>query len=105
MRVTDLVRAVVEAHHQIADAVALLSNYRQKRECEISVRDGATEWALGGHFWVNVDPLVVSSGVGEEVDFLLRHLNPVAGSQFFSGGGLELVEVGESTSHGVLLEL
>ena len=41
---------------------------------------------------VDVDPLVVVGGVGEQVDPVLVDLDPVGGAELLADGGLELVE-------------
>ena len=67
---------------------------------QVAVGDGAAERALRRALLVDVDPLVVVGGVGEQVDAVLVDLEPVAGAEVLAHGGGELVDVGEG-AHGV----
>src|SRR3954447_21803733 len=82
---TDLVQAVVDAHLRVRDPVGPGRQRNQQREGHEPVRDRAAVGALGlGPLDVDVDPLVVTGGVGEEVDRVLGHLVPVARSQLLA---------------------
>ena len=66
--------------------------------------DGAAERPLRRPLLVDVDPLVVVGGVGEQVDAVLVDLEPVAGPEVRTHGGGQLVDVGEG-AHGFPLVL
>ena len=53
------------------------SSGAQNDERQVPVRDRRAERAVGGALRVDVDPLVVVGCVGERVDALLGHLEPV----------------------------
>ena len=72
-RETDLVRSVVDAHGDSVHLHETADEDGDKREGEVAVCDGVTEGTRRCPFWVDVDPLVISRGVGEEADFLLGH--------------------------------
>src|SRR4051794_8496995 len=81
----DLVQAVVHAHLRVGDGEHLGVHRDDERQGQVAVTDRAAEGALGlGALDVHVDPLVVAGGVGEGVDPLLGHLEPVAGAQLLA---------------------
>ena len=66
--------AVVNHHLQVVHFDDLVPKIRQHGEGQVAVHDGAFEGAFGpGAFYVDVYPLVVGGGIGEEVDAFLRY--------------------------------
>src|SRR5581483_1016223 len=80
-REAQLVEPVVDAHGEALDAPHLRQQVRRQGEGEVSVGDGAAERARLGPLRIDVDPLVVTGGVGELVDLLLGDLVPLARGQ------------------------
>src|SRR3954464_5603016 len=77
-----LVQAVVYAHRCVGHDEDLREERDQQGERQVAVRDRTAEGALRLRpLHVDVDPLVVTGGVGEEVDVVLGDLEPVAGTQ------------------------
>jgi hypothetical protein len=60
--------------------------------------DCSAEWAIGRPLRVDVDPLVVVGGIGEQVDPVLADLQPLSGTQLGTFGCDEFV--GPSNSQG-----
>ena len=54
----------------------------QQRQRQQSVRDRPAEGAAGGPLRIDVNPLMILGGVGEEVDALLGDLQPFGGPEF-----------------------
>src|SRR3954451_6673317 len=80
-----LVQAVVHAHLRVGDRVGLADQRHEQRQGQVAVRDRAAVRALLLRALdVDVDPLVVNGGVGEEIDRVLGHLVPVAGAQLLA---------------------
>jgi hypothetical protein len=77
-READLVEAVVDSHPHVVDVDRARGHLGQERERHEAVRDRRAERAGLCPLGVNVDPLVIAGRVGEEVDALLRDLDPVA---------------------------
>ena len=70
-----LVNTVVNHHLQVVDLDDLVPQIGQEGEGQITVYDGALERAfLLGTFYVRVNPLMVQSGIGKEVDTFLVYL-------------------------------
>jgi hypothetical protein len=63
------------------------------------VSDGAAEGALLGALGVDVDPLIVTRGLGEAVDALLVDLEPLARAEVLPHGLLELEGALEYARH------
>src|SRR3954470_1037704 len=81
----DLVQAVVHAHLRVGDRVGLGDQRHEQRQGQVAVRDRAAEGALLLRpLHVDVDPLVVTGGVGEEIDRVLGHLVPVADAELLA---------------------
>ena len=59
--------------------------------------NGGAEWARLCLLDINVDPLVIASGLGEGVHLLLSDRGPVADSDLLTGSRLERLEGGELT--------
>ena len=59
----------------------LVEQRRDQRQGQVAVGDRASERSGLGPLHVDVDPLVVAGGVGEQVDLLLGHLVPLAVAQ------------------------
>src|SRR4051794_18247301 len=88
-----LVEAVVDAHQDAVEALGGLldraGQVGQQREGQEAVRDRhLPRGELRGLLRVDVDELVVDRDVGELVDPVLRHLEPVAGAFCLTDGGL-----------------
>ena len=73
-----LVAAVVDAHRDAVDEEDLAEQYRGQRQGQVAVGDGPAEGAVLGRLGVDVDPLVVARGIGEEVDLCLVDEVPLA---------------------------
>src|SRR5438105_4321572 len=86
------VDAVVDPHPGVLDGQHLGHEHRQHREREVPVRDRAAERALRGGFGIDVNPLVVSRRLGEEVDLALVDSVPRARAQVALLRPLELLE-------------
>ena len=67
------------------------------------MRDRRAERAVGGARRVDVDPLVVTRRVGEQVHLLLGDLVPLAVTQRLARGGRELVDAREDPHDDLLL--
>jgi hypothetical protein len=61
--------------------------------------DRGAERSGRGALRVDVDPLVVAGGVGERVDPVLVHGEPVAGAQVRTDGGSQVVGAAEDVRH------
>ena len=55
--------------------------------------DGRAERAVGGALGIDVDPLAVARGVGEQVDPFLADADPLADAELLAGGRRDLVTV------------
>ena len=97
-----LVHTIVDEHGDIAHLEHLGPHIGQEREREITVGDGAPiRTLLGRAVGIDVDPLVVERGVGEEVDAVLIDEKPVGlaellakvGGKFVVGRNDELIHV------------
>src|SRR5207302_4891558 len=77
-REANLLRAVVDAHGGVGDRHDFAEQHRQHRQGQVTVRDGGAERAVRGGFGIDMDPLVVTGRLGEEIDLVLRDLVPVA---------------------------
>ena len=73
-----LAGAVVHAHGHALDPQDLGHQRRAHRQGQVAVGDGAAEGTGLGPLGIDVDPLVVAGGVGEQVDLLLGDLDVVA---------------------------
>ena len=76
-REAGLVRAVVDAHRDVAHLEQVGEEGVDQREGEVAVGDRPAERPVLGPLGIDVDPLVVAGGVGERVDPLLGDLQPV----------------------------
>ena len=73
-----LVEPDVHAHGRAVHGEELGEEQVHQRQREVAVGDGCAVAGLrGGPLDVDVDPLVVARGVGEQVDLVLRDLDPV----------------------------
>src|SRR3954469_9987871 len=81
-RETDLVEAVVDAHPYVAHLDRAGRHLGQQRERHEAVRDRRAERAGLRPLGIDVDPLVVAGRIGEQIDPLLRDLDPVADGGF-----------------------
>src|SRR5436190_5299874 len=88
----NLVQAVVDAHPRLAHPERRSRHLRQQREGEKAVRDRRAERTGLRALDVDVNPLVVVGGVGEELDPLLRHGDPVADADVLAD---ELLQLGD----------
>ena len=77
-REPDLVGAVVDAHRGAGHLHELREQVVRDRQRQIAVRDGRAERAVLRARGIDVDPLVVAGGVGEQVHPLLGDLHPLA---------------------------
>jgi hypothetical protein len=68
-----------------------------ERQGEEPVGDGAAERALFGALGVDVDPLVVAGDLGEAVDALLIHGQPVGDAELLSEQALQLLGRGDDS--------
>src|SRR6516165_6209758 len=99
----DLVGAIVHAELRVVDADDLVEQHRCQRQREIPVRDGDAEGAGLGPLGVDVDPLVVVGGVGEEVDPLLCDGLPFGVAEVLADELVEGVDAVDDGLHAVLL--
>lgn len=60
---------------------------REQRQGHESVRDGGAKGTRSGPFRVDVDPLVITRCVGEQIDLFLGDGHPVALPDLFARGG------------------
>lgn len=90
-----LVEAIVELRSRCLQRVDAHPEIREQRQGQVAVGDGAPERPLLGPLHVDVDPLVVTGGVGERVDPVLVDLQPFAGTDLAAGGGGDFFESGE----------
>ena len=67
-----------------------------ERKGQEAMGDGRPEGALGGTFGIDVDPLVVQSGIGEGIDTGLIYLQPVADADL---GAHQILEALEGVLH------
>ena len=74
---THLVHTIVDQHLDIVYLDNLFPEIRQEGERQIAVSDGRTEGTFLRALLVHVNPLVVQRGVGEKVDAVLVHLQPI----------------------------
>ena len=73
-----LVHAVVHLHRQTGHLVDLLHQNGNQRQGEVAVGDRAAVGPGGRLLGVDVDPLVITRRVGEQIDLLLGDVVPVA---------------------------
>lgn len=79
------IHAVIHQHRNVVHLNDLLPKIGQHRECEVAVSDGALKWAfLLSALHVDVNPLVVESGVGKFIDAVLVDFEPFRNAQFFT---------------------
>ena len=72
------------------------NNSRQQAQREEAMRDGGAERALRPRVHrVDVDPLVVAGGFGEQVDALLVDRDPVADADLLADQGLQILQLGK----------
>src|SRR6478735_2078424 len=88
----DLVGAVVELGAGRLEGQHLAAQEGHQGEREVAVGDGAPERAVLGAVDVDVDPLVVTGGLREDVDALLVDRQPIGGAELLTGGGGHFVE-------------
>jgi hypothetical protein len=83
-----LVEAVVHLRGDALEVEQLGPELRRERQREEAVGDRTAEGALGGGaLGVDVDPLVIVDGVGEEVHPILGDLEPLGETEVGSGQG------------------
>ncbi|CKT70459.1 Uncharacterised protein [Mycobacterium tuberculosis] len=75
---------------------------REQRQGHESVRDGGAKGTRSGPFRVDVDPLVITRCVGEQIDLFLGDGHPVALPDLFARGGGQVGDRLEG-AHGSLL--
>jgi acyl-CoA dehydrogenase len=97
-----LVVAVVDGESHALDAVELMREVREQREREQAVRDRATERSVCRTIGIDVDPLVVVGGIGEQIHPILVDLHPVGGPELAAEGRRKLVQILEHL-HALLL--
>lgn len=86
-REANLVQAVVDCQLDALDGVHLVLQAREQRQGHESVRDGGAKGTRSGPFRVDVDPLVITRCVGEQIDLFLGDGHPVALPDLFARGG------------------
>src|SRR6516165_5688196 len=81
----DPVGPVIEPARAVLDAIEGLAEARHQRQCQIAVRDrlAARHLALGA-LDIDMDPLVVASGIGEFIDQRLIDGKPIADADFLA---------------------
>ena len=72
---------------------------RQQRQGQQAVRDRPAERTVRRALGVDVDPLMIVGGVGEQVDTVLVDLEPFGGAQFCALCCDELVQPVELLHH------
>ena len=63
------------------------------------MRDPPAERAVRRTLGIDVDPLMVIGGVGEQIDALLRDLQPIGGPELTALGSDELIQPAELLHH------
>src|SRR5262245_9646608 len=89
-READLLGPVVDAHDGVGDGDDLAQQHRQQRERQVAVRNRRAEGTVRGRLGIDVNPLVITGRLGEQVDLLLRDLVPLARAEVAPGPGFEL---------------
>jgi hypothetical protein len=74
-----------------------------QQQGEEAMGDRSAERALLRTFRIHMDPLLVISGVGEQVDLFLGDLAVVGGSKVGTGHGEQFVEIDDEIGHRCLL--
>src|SRR5690606_24670356 len=76
---------------------------RAERQREVAVGDGPSEGAVLRPLGIDVDPLVVTGGVGEGVHLLLGDHELVGPAEVLADEGLELGVAVDGAGHGAIM--
>src|ERR1700754_2160694 len=82
-----LVEPVVDPHLRIVDAVVVLAQCGNERQCQETVGNGcAIRTFEPGPLDIDMDPLMVTGRVGESIDAVLIDSNPLRDAEFLTDG-------------------